>query len=383
VRVQLRHGLVLVALTAGALAACAAPGEAFLSVDEQNATSLFRYFNDSGHIAVRSLMGDYTVTLQNDAALTLHWNNERVTVPGIHAPAGSQEAVDAITTASRPISGNAFQDFVKVRNEIQGSLDRGHAGLEYYYSTETDYLAQQVGGHLNRDFSEELNLSVGASYGWDAIKPLADDRATGRAGGGEKTTLHWNAVATRIVTPTTILRAGVELNVVDGLQHNPYRNVYAGGSIVPERHPDHRQRRDAFLKLNQYVMNRSSVKLSYRFYDDDWGVDSHELDGRLSQYVTRALSAQYEYRWYTQTQAWFYRGTYPSVTGVDGFQTGDYRLGPLSSHLFGAALNLDLSTLAAEHPALGRLGVRLEYQRYFNSNNYSANILETGLDFRF
>ena len=25
----------------------------------------------------------------------------------------------------------------------------------------------------------------------------------------------------------------------------------------------------------------------------------------------------------------------------------------------------------------------LDYERYFNSNNYSANIVETGLDFRF
>lgn len=379
---QLRRGIGPVALALGMCTAWAPRCSAFLSVDEQNATSVFRYFNDSGHVLVRSLMGDYAIKLQTDAALTLHWNNERVTVPAIRAPAGSQEAVDAITTASRPISGNAYQDFIKVRNEIEGSLDRGPAGADYYYSTETDYLAQQLGGHFNHDFSDEqLNLSLGASYGWDAIHPLANDRSA--AQGGSKTTMHWNAVATRVMTPTTLVRVGVELNLVDGLQHNPYRNVYAGGTNVPERHPDHRQRRDAFLKLNQYLMNKSSMKVSYRYYNDDWGIASHEVDSRLSQYVTPALSAEYEYRWYTQTNAWFYREQYLTTGGIDGFQTGDYRMGPLSSHLFGASLNLDLATLAAQHPALGHFGVRVEYQRYFNSNNYSANILETGLDFRF
>lgn len=379
---QLRRGIGPVALALGVCTAWAPRCPAFLSVDEQSATSLFRYFNDSGQVRVRSLMGDYTVNLQNNAALTFHWNNERVTVPAIQAPAGTQEAVDAITTASRPISGNAYQDFVKVRNELQSSLARGPVGLEYYYSTESDYLAQQLGGHFNHDFSgDQINLSLGASYGWDAIQPLADDDTQSRA--GHKNTMHWNAIATRVVTPTTIVRVGVELNLVDGLQHNPYRNVYAGGTNVPERHPEHRQRRDAFLKLNQYLMNKSSMKLSYRYYNDDWGISSHELDSRLSQYVTRALSAQYEYRWYSQTSAWFYREQYLTTSGIDGFQTGDYRMGPLSSHLFGASLNLDLATLAEQHPALGHFGVRVEYQRYFNSNNYSANILETGLDFRF
>ena len=39
-----------------------------------------------------------------------------------------------------------------------------------------------------------------------------------------------------------------------------YRNVYAGGTNVPERHPEHRQRRDAFVRLNHALPNRSSVK---------------------------------------------------------------------------------------------------------------------------
>jgi hypothetical protein len=47
------------------------------------------------------------------------------------------------------------------------------------------------------------------------------------------------------------------------------------------------------------------------------------------------------------------------------------------------SLNFDLATLAADVPGLRHLGVRLDYERYFNSNNYSANFLETGVDFRF
>jgi hypothetical protein len=350
--------------------------------DEAPVSTLLRIFNDSQHIAVRSMMGDYRIDLPRDYALGLHLNNERVTIRAIQAPPGSAEAVDAITTASRPISGNAFQDFVKVRNELQSGLSSPHAGVEYYYSTESDYLGQQLAAHADRDFLDrQVNLSVGTSYGWDAITPLADDDT--RTGNAHKQTLHWNAVATEALTPATLVRVGVEYNIVRGLQHNPYRNVYAGGTIVPERHPDHRERRDAFVKLNQYFENRSSLRLHYRFYQDDWGILSHEAGTRLSQYLSPGLSAQYEYRYYTQGAADFYRDLYASVAGINGYLSGDYRMAALSSHLFGVALDFDWAAMAPEVRLLNRLGMRLDWERYFNSNNYSANLLETGLSFRF
>lgn len=350
--------------------------------EEPAVTSMFRYFSDSHHVGVRSLMGDYSLKVRGNAMLALHWNNERVRIPAIDAPVGSPEAVDAITTASRPISGNAFQDFVKVRNEFQGELSSRGRALEYYLSTESDYLAQQVAARYDRDFQEQiLNLAVGSSYGWDAIEPLADsDTNTGPSG---KTTVHWDVVGTRALTPTTLFRVGLEYNVVNGLQHNPYRNVYAGGTNVPERHPDERQRRDAFVKVNQYISNRSSIKLHYRLYDDDWGIVSNEIDTNLNQYITQGMIVRYDYRYYTQTSADFYRPEYATVDGIGGYRTADYRMGPLSSHLFGVSLDMDMAELGVTARVLNRMGVWVNYERYFNNNNYSANIVETALDFRF
>jgi len=58
-------------------------------------------------------------------------------------------------------------------------------------------------------------------------------------------------------------------------------------------------------------------------------------------------------------------------------------VGPLSAHLFGLSLNFDLGTMASSMPVFGRTALVIGYERYFNSNNYSADFLETGLDFRF
>jgi Protein of unknown function (DUF3570) len=382
VRVQLKHWVRPGAIAVSLCVACVPRAHAAGAADDQTFNYLLRYFTDSEHVAVRSHIGDYAIPLSPDAGLSIHWNNEKVTIPAISAPVGSQAAIDAITTASRPISGNAYQDYVKVRNEFQTEVHKGAGAMTYYVSTEPDYLAQQLAGHYSRDFSDKtFNLEVGTSYGWDDIKPLADSDTNTPI--STKDTVHLNMIATQVVSPSTLVRVGVEYNQVDGLQHNPYRNVYAGGTSVPERSPDHRERRDAFFKLNQYLVNHSSLRMSYRYYNDDWGIQSHEMDATLSQYITRGVVAAYEYRYYTQTAATFFRTEYASVNGIDGYLTGDYRLGALSSSLFGAKLNFNLDTVAPSSPFWSRMGVWFNLQRYFNSNNYTANFLESGLNYRF
>lgn len=378
---QVTRGIGTLAALA-ALAGLAPAARAQEAAGAPAVNGLFRLFADSKHVLVRSLVEECSVPLRGGGDLSLHWNHERVVVPGVSAPAGSAEAVDAITTASRPISGNAYEDFVKLRDELEGSVSRGGATLGYYHSMERDYLAHQVSAGYARDLQDaSLNLAVGTSWGWDDIEPLTDERSV--AAPDRKTTLHWNAVATRVLSPVTVVRAGVEWNHVNGLQHNPYRMVYAGGSILPERHPDTRERRDAFVKVHHWLANRSSLKFDYRIYDDDWGVRSHEIAGGLSQYVTRGLYAQWEYRWYTQSAADFWRAEYLAPEGVDGWRTGDYRLSPLSSHLFGVSFNADLGVLAPNSRRLRPFALTLDWERYFNNTNYSADILETGLEFRF
>ena len=379
---QLRQILIMSALATGTSLMTASRVDAAATIDTQAFEGLMQLFSDSDHVGVRSAISNYTMTLGDGSTVDLHWNNERVTIPAIAAAPGTQEAIDAITTASRPIAGNAFQDFTKLRNEFQGEMTRGGARFSYYNSQETDYVGQQVAAGYNRDFSDDqLNLSVGSSFGWDAIDPVADDDTGGQS--ATKTTLHLNTVATRVLSPTLLVRVGAELNLVSGLQHNPYRNVYAGGSRVPENHPDHRVRRDLFLKVNQYLLNRSSLKFNYRFYNDDWGITSHEIGTQLSQLITRAVFAGYEYRYYTQGAAYFYRDEYPAVTGIDGYMSGDYRMADLASHLFGFTFDVDLREWATETPVLGRTELRFNIERYFNSNNYSANILTTRAIYHF
>ena len=344
----------------------------------------FHYFSDVGGVDVTTHYGEAGARLLGDVDLSVQWGHDIVVFPAIDAPPGSQDAVDAITTASRPIAGvsDAYKDFVKTRNEVQGFIGYGGFKAGYYTSVESDYYAQMVSANYNHDIlHDNLNISVGSSYGWDHITPLADFDTDGIPDYRE--TWHGNIIATQIVSPTTVVRVGAEYNRIRGLQHDPYRNVYVAGTNVPERHPKYRDRRDAFIRVSQYINNRSSIKVDYRYYEDDWGVSSHTVGARLSQYVTDQIVVRYRYRYYSQAPAFFYRDEYTLSGGIDGFQTGDYRLGDYSANLFGGRI------MWFPYGAVDRIGfvrgmhVVFSYERYFNSSNFSANIFETGLRFSF
>ncbi|MFN0150273.1 MAG: DUF3570 domain-containing protein [bacterium] len=378
------RGVAAVALLSLARSAAAAPPV----YEERKLSYLFHYFADSDKVHVSSHYSDALMRPSEGTELALQWGNQTVVIPGIAAPPGSSEALDAITSASRPVSSRfgAYDSFTKSRNQLDAELRGAGCKAGYYVSKESDYLAQQVRGVASRDFMDRaLNLAAGSSYSWDRITPLQDDDTAG--GDDWKRTWHGDLVATHALTPTTLVRAGVELNAVNGLQHNPYRNILAGETRVAERHPDTRLRRDLYVRLNQYLTNRSSVKLSYILYADDWGLRSQTAGVELNQYITGNVVAGYRYRFYDQGSADFYREEYASSNGVDGFLSADYRLSDFEAHLFGGDVEWRLGNALREafggSALLDGVALTMRYERYFNTHNFSANILESGLEWAF
>ena len=242
---------------------------------------------------VRSLVQDFSIPVAGDVNLSLHWNNEHVTVPGVSAPVGSPEAIDAITTASRPISGDAYQDYEKVRNELEGQATRGPVSVGYYYSTESDYVGQQVSATYNRDLrDDQLNLSFGTSYGWDDILPLENQRSNTAA--STKNTMHWNAVATQLLSPTSVVRVSASSTTTSpaAAQPVPSRGRHdVGPSAILHARAARRVREVPPVPVEPV---ESPVRLP--IYDDDWGVLSR---GRRRPVAVRhAGCTRYQYRWY-------------------------------------------------------------------------------------
>jgi hypothetical protein len=159
--------------------------------------------------------------------------------------------------------------------------------------------------------------------------------------------------------------------------------VYVAGAYQPEAHPDSRLRQDAFVKFSQWLSSRASLKLGYGYYRDDWGVGSHTVNAKLSQYVGESVVVGYRWRWYSQSAADFWRSEYVAAGGAGGYQTGDYRLSPFDAHLFGSRISWDLGRGPLAIRGLEGIQWSLEYERYFNTNNFSANIFQSGVALAF
>ena len=63
--------------------------------------------------------------------------------------------------------------------------------------------------------------------------------------------------------------------------------------------------------------------------------------------------------------------------------TGDYRLGDFGAHLFGGRVSWNTGRWLRRIGVSAPAQLMFSYERYFNSNNFSASIVETGLSVAF
>lgn len=332
-------------------------------------------FMDNSGTAVQSPALEFAKKLTNDIVFSMRYTLDRVIIPPIRGLAATPSPTDAITGASRPVSGDepANQAFTKERNEVTLGVELPFVGLGYYYSNEADYLGRMATISTDFDFNQmNTNLALRYSYGWDRITPLGTDTLH------TKNTHSVNATLTQILSPVMIGRAGVDIAHVDGFQSNPYRSVFAGGLNRPEVHPQERLRAAIFFKVNRYFTTRTAVNAEYRFYRDSWNVQSHTLGVLYYQYFSDNLLIRYRYRYYVQSAAHFYRRQYGSV---QPYITSDYKLEPFNAHLFGLKVEYKLKNLV-EGGVLSFLAngtLEAKYERYFSSNDFIADIYQIAL----
>jgi hypothetical protein len=337
------------------------------------------FFSDNTGTAVQSPAVEIVKDILRGAEFFLRYSMDRVIVPPIRGVSATPSPVDAVTGASRPISVDdpANQSFTKERNEIIAGLQTERFAASYYYSKESDYIGRLATASANFDFNQRnSNLAMSYSYGWDRIEPLATDTL-------HKKISHNASVAlTQTLSPKLIGRIGVDVSRVEGFQSNPYRAVFAAGLHRLEIHPLTRNRVAGFVKLNRYFETMASLHAGYRFYRDDWQVQSHTFDFAYHQYFSDKVLIRYRYRYYNQTGAFFYRSGYATV---QPFMTADYKLEPFNSHLFGVKMEYKLKDLVKGGflSFLSSSTVEAKYERYFSSNDFTADIFQFGLVFNY
>ncbi|HEY6880286.1 MAG TPA: DUF3570 domain-containing protein, partial [Polyangiales bacterium] len=203
--------------------------------------------------------------------------------------------------------------------------------------------------------------------------------------------LSWDQVLNRATT----LTLGYDLSLLYGFQANAYRVAkFANGmGGAPERHPQQRTRHAPYVWLAHYFAPaRNALRLGYRFYHDDWSITAHAIDARFHQELGDNVELRLRYRYYTQTDSFFYRkgGNLRAdpALGIaeDRYLTADPKMSGFHDHTIGLKMRLNLEFLSFTkfdllHTAV--LDWSVEYMRITNRYGPDAVVAQGGLGWTF
>jgi hypothetical protein len=275
-------------------------------------------------------------------------------------------AMDSWTGASIDVVTAATTAIHELRHEINtaASLDVKNVRLSanYRYSTENDYWSH--GGVINLDvdlFEKNTTLAFALLGSLDTVgrAEWASFRRPQDSIGGRLT-------YTQVLDAKTLLSLSGEMVRLAGYMASPYRYVGFDGTglcrqlaamCVMEIHPHERLRTALSLNLRRAFGSMVSMGLTYRYYFDDWGLDSHTVSPDLTILIGQHGTLALNYRFYFQSHADFYRSSYPGELSSYHYLTRDRKLSNMMSHHVGAEYLHDVPLGASGNSVL-QLGLR-------------------------
>ncbi len=340
------------------------------------------YFNDSGGNSVVTNSLNFAKKIFHRTMVLLDLELDNVYVP----------PVDGVSGATRP-SRQKHQPFEKTRAQAIVGIEQGfdrdtRLAVNLYRSQEVDYLSHSVIGTFTREmFHKNTTLVLRGQYIQDEVGKILDngDLVNRSKWAG------WIKIGLgQVLSPVATLDLSYDLLYQNGFLSDPYRQVKVFDEnfvfrFTEERHPIERTRHALSASVKQYLTAlQASLGGGYRFYLDDWEVRSHTLEMQFSKYVFDDLITRFNYRYYTQSGAYFSQPRYQGARYLsEALRTADYKLQPFNSNNFGLSLTYLLRGLAARRPALGFLGnssLEVRYFRYFNTLDFSANIFQLNVN---
>jgi hypothetical protein len=289
-----------------------------------------------------------TLYARTDTDHTTVWSPRQRLSAKLGESAGLETAfaVDTWTSASIDIRTSATKILVhEVRKEVTAGgyyeFPNATLGGGYRYSAENDYWSNGGVANLSVDMADN-NTTLG-------IATFGSKDLVGRSGDPNfhkkpQDSFGGRLSLTQVIDPKTVLMVSWETTKITGYQASPYRRVAVGGSGTHESLgtrsdveivPGERFRSALVLHGRRAVGDRLSLGLEYRFYTDNWGLYSHTVAPDLAWLVSDHGTFRLGYRYYTQSEADFYRPRYRDSSAPLGFRTRDRELSALYSNRVG------------------------------------------------
>ena len=241
-------------------------------------------------------------------------------------------------------------------------------------SDEPDYLSNFGSINVSHEFNDKLTtLSYGYSLTTNEILRGTDSNhsaATAHNHGGNDNSPQYaklnetsdfngfNLGLSQIFDKDTLFQSTINFTHQSGYLSNPYKFVYVRGEVTAEEYysiyqastgapidwksitqlemvgtelfretrPNNRNQWSFSNRLNHYIPQLdAALHFDYRFYTDDWSVNSHTFELKWLQSLPGGITVTPNIRYYSQSQAEFF-APYFLAPRADGFYSSDFRL---------------------------------------------------------
>ena len=212
-------------------------------------------------------------------------------------------------------------------------FEKGILSVSPAGSSENDYDSNSLTVEYQWDRNgKNTTYSVGAGYADDSVS------ATGRDLSEDKTGSSLFAGVTQVLGAQSLLQLNLSLAEESGFLSDPYKLALVETNFVSDNRPPGRQQKALLLRYISYEeSNDASLHLAYRYFEDDWGIESHTLETSWNRELSNNWLASYSLRYYSQGKADFYAPFF-TTTRSDGYYSSDYRLAGNGSVLVGLKL---------------------------------------------
>ncbi len=242
-------------------------------------------------------------------------------------------------------------------NWQQPAGEKGLVNVGVSASKEYDYLHTGVNARYAHDFNKRnTTISGGISYARDSIEPVGGAPVpftpmldvgdiSNRLGDDDKDVLDLVFGVSQVVNRNLVLQANYSFSRQEGYLNNPYKVLSLvdgvtgdtlprtpgpgggpSGQFLFENRPDERTQHSLYTQAKWYLDGKV-LDASYRYMTDDWEIDSHTIDLRYRWPVGASNYLEPHLRFYTQSEAEFYRLSLDSSEALPAFASSDYRLG--------------------------------------------------------
>jgi len=341
---QLKHKKKRIAAIAGTLLSSlhVAPVHSEKADWEYDITA-FRYAESDDRVSDNSIK--FQASRITEALQALSFGLSYDSLSG--ASAGGYVALDGSGSPRlTPIEDTRIAGNISLAQPLSNGLTITGGGS---FSTEDDYLHTGFNGALSKELNNKNTvLNLGYAYSGDKIEGVVGNptprsytnSGVGTIGEQDKTVNDIILGVTQVLNKRAIAQLNYSFSNSSGYLNDPYKVVSVVNSQgIPQRYiyearPGDRTANGIYGALN-YRFDSGVLKPSYRFFSDDWGIQSNTFELKYAFQLTGKSILEPRFRLYSQSRADFYRGQIGDAEAPSQYLSSDYRLDEFSAITLG------------------------------------------------